>query len=252
LYSPYQFRTYENTGRSGAIIVLPHGGSSSCIRSSYFSLPEVKRHFRDHAPSWYQHALQYLPKKTNGSLVVVRATHSARSWGIAAFAEQRSIREPLIATFRSNPANEYQHMWQINDSRWKTKTGPSSSELAELGGREPPPNQCMGIVISSLRLDEATWQANFGSLASPPSASGGWNLRRISRDSWSDIRVDENSRGTARLLDSLRGKSAPASGDGGMVYFRSDLSSIYIDLMLSRLHPSASRFLTKFIFSFLP
>ena len=166
LYSTYQFRTYKQSGRSGAIIVLPHGGSSSCIRGAYFHLPEVKRHFREHAPSWYQHALQYMPKKTNGSLILVRATHCARSWGIAAFASKRDIREPLTATFTSTPTNEYQQMWHTNDGKWKTSIGPFSEEIRESGGREPPPNQCIGIAISSLRLDDITWQANFGSLSS--------------------------------------------------------------------------------------
>ena len=152
--SPYQFGTYKQSGkqsgRSGAIIVLPHGGSSCCIRNAYFQTPEVKRHFREHAPSWYQHALRYMPKKTNGSLILVRATHCAKSWGIAAFASKREIREPLAATLVSNPSNEYQHMWQTNDSKWKTSTGPSSEEIKELGSREPSANQCIGAIISSL------------------------------------------------------------------------------------------------------
>ena len=142
---------------------MPHGGTSSRISSDYFFLPEVERHFRDHAPSWYQHALQYLPKKTNGSLIFVRASHYARSWGIAAFASEREITERLTATFISNPVNEYEHMWQTNDTEWRTSAGPSSQELTELRGREPPPNQCIGVAIYSLRLDEATWRANFES-----------------------------------------------------------------------------------------
>jgi len=66
-------------------------------------------------------------------------------------------------------------MWLTNDSKWKTSTGPSSLELEELGGEEPSLNQCIGVVISSLRLDGATWQANFESLLSPsdPGGSGG-------------------------------------------------------------------------------
>ena len=161
LCSPYQFRTYRQSGRSGAIIVLPHGGSSSWIPNAYFHLPEVKQHFRKHAPSWYQHALRHIPQKKNGSLILVRGIHCARSWGIAAFASKEDTREPLTATFISNHANQYQHMWQTNDSKWKTSIGPSSEELKELGGREPLLNQCIGAVISSLRLDDATWQANF-------------------------------------------------------------------------------------------
>ncbi|KIM36423.1 hypothetical protein M413DRAFT_449138, partial [Hebeloma cylindrosporum] len=211
----YQFRTYKQSGRSGAIIVLPHGGSSVCIRNSYFQLPEVKQHFREHAPSWYQHALRLIGKKANGSLVLVRATHCAKTWGIAAFASKRDIREPLYATFLSNPANEYQHMWQTNDNRWKTSTGPSLEELGEFRGREPPLNQCIGVVISSLRLDDATWQTNFGSTwglpSGPDRSSGSWSgsLRRVfSGDSWSTIHVNENSgRTTRRLLDSIRGRT---------------------------------------------
>ena len=237
---------------------MPHGGSSSCIRNAYFQLPEVKRHFRDHAPSWYQHALQYVPKKTNGSLILVRATHCARSWGIAAFASKRDIREPLTATF--SPTSEYQHIWQMNDNKWKTSTGPSSIELKELGGREPPMNQCMGVVISSLRLDDATWQTNFGSLSSPSSGSTpGWgSLRRVmSRDSWSTIHVNDNSgRTTRRLLDSILGRPTDprhaSQGSDGML-LSDELphhSSIYIDVLPSRLHPSPPRTITKnFLFS---
>jgi len=234
LCSSYQFRTYKQSGRSGAIIVLPHGGSSSCIRNAYFHLPEVKCHFREHAPSWYQHALHYMPKKTNGSLVFVRATHCARSWGIAAFASKRDIREPLTATLMSDPTNEYQQMWQTNDSKWKTSTGPSSEELRELGGREPPLNQCIGVVISSLRLDDATWQANFGSLSNPSGRRGGWGLRRVmSRDSWRTIHVDNS--GKRRLLDSVMGRPtemrhASYASDGMFLSDGfSDVSSIYID-----------------------
>ena len=236
LCSSYRFRTYKNLGRSGAIIVLPHGGSSSCIRTSYFELPEVKRHFREHAPSWYQHALQYMLKKTNGSLILVRATHCARSWGIAAFTLKQDIGEPLIATFMSNPAYEYQHMWQTNDSKWKTSTGPSLEELRELGGRELPLNQCIGAILSSLRLDDATWQANFESLSSPSDRGGGWGLRRVmSRDSWSTIRV-ENS-GKRKLLDAFirRPTEMRHAGDGSDGKFLSDespgLSSIYINIL---------------------
>ena len=236
LCSPYQFRTYKQSGRSGAIIVLPHGGGSSCIRNAYFHLPEVKRHFREHAPSWYQHALQYIPKKTNGSLVLVRATHCAKSWGIAAFASKRDIREPLTATFISNPANEYQHMWQTNDGIWKTSTGPSSEELRELGGREPQANQCIGAIISSLRLDDTTWQANFESLTSPSDRRGSWGLSRVmSRDSFSTIRVDNS--GKRRLLDAFirRPTEIRHASDGSDGMFLSDgppnLSSIYIDAL---------------------
>jgi len=61
-------------------------------------------------------------------------------------------------------------MWQTNDNRWKTSTGPSSDELRESKAREPPLNQCIGAVISSLRLDERTWQANFDPLSSSSSS----------------------------------------------------------------------------------
>jgi len=215
LYSSYHFRTYKQSGRSGAIIVLPHGGSSSCIHNAYFHLPEVKQHFREHAPSWYQHALNYIPKKSNGSLILVRGTHYVRSWGIAAFASKRDIREPLTATFTSNPRYEYQHMWQTNDSKWKTSTGPSSAELRELAGKEPPLNQCIGAVISSLRLDDATWHANFEPLSSSSDRGGGWGLgRMVSRDSFSTIRVNDNSGGPARrLLDSILGRPTEMRGE---------------------------------------
>jgi hypothetical protein len=233
LCSSYQFRTYKRSGRNGAIIVLPHGGSSSCIRNAYFQLPEVKRHFREHAPSWYQHALQYMPKKTNGSLILVRATYCARSWGIAAFASKRDIRQPLTATFMSNSANEYQHMWHTNDGKWKTNTGPSSEELRESGGREPPLNQCIGVAISSLRLDDITWQANFGSLSSPSGRGGGRGLRRVmSRDSWNTIHVDNS--GKRGLLDSIIGRPTEmrhsSYGNGGMFLSRGS-PQIYTDVL---------------------
>jgi hypothetical protein len=176
-----------------------------------------------------------MPKKTNGSLILVRATHCARSWGIAAFASRRDIREPLTATFISNPANEYQYMWEANDNKWKTSTGPSSEEFRELGGREPPLNQCVGAVISSLRLDDATWQANFESLSSP-SDRGGWRLSRMeSRDSWSTIHVDNS--GKRRLLDAFIRKPTEMrhASDGSEGTFLSDgppnFSSIYIDAL---------------------
>ena len=236
LCSPYQFRTYKQSGRSGAIIVLPHGGSSSCIRNAYFRLPEVKQHFREHAPSWYQHALQYIPKQTNGSLILVRATYCARSWGIAAFASKRDIREPLTATFMPNPTYEYQHMWQTNDSTWKTSTGPSSEELRELAGGEPPLNQCIGVVISSLRLDDTTWQANFGRLSSSSRRGGGWGLHRVmSRDSRSTIHVDNS--GKRRLLDFIfrrptEIRHASYGSDGMFLSDGSpDISSIYINVL---------------------
>jgi len=215
LCSSYQFRTYKQSGRSGAIIVLPHGGRASCIRGAYFQLPEVKRHFREHAPSWYQHALQYMPKKTNGSLILVRGTHCSKSWGFATFASKRDVREPLTATFTTNPANDYQNMWQTNDGRWKTSTGPSSLELKELGGREPPLNQCIAAAICSLRLDDATWKANFESLSSPSDRGGGWGLRRmISRDSFSTIHVNDNSGRPKRgLLDSILGRPTEMRGE---------------------------------------
>jgi len=172
-----------------------------------------------------------MPKKTNGSLILVRGTHCAKSWGIAAFASKQDTREPFAATFMSNPANEHQHMWQTNDSKWKTSTGPSSLELEELGGGEPSLNQCIGVIISSLRLDDATWQANFESLASP-SDPGGSSLRRLmSRISWSSIYVNDNLRGaTRRLLDSIQGRPRDASGGDGMLVSL-NLSSIYTDTL---------------------
>ena len=177
-----------------------------------------------------------MPKKNNGSLLLVRGTHCARSWGIAAFASKRDIREPLTATFMFDPANEYQHMWQTKDSNWRTITGPSSIELKELGGREPPQNQCIGVVISSLRLDDATWTVNFDSLSSPSSGSddslsgsssdsdrgaGGWSpsLHRVrARDSLNDVNFN---RTTGRSQDSIQERPTDirhASGsDDGML-----------------------------------
>jgi len=168
-----------------------------------------------------------MPKKTNGSLILVRATHCARSWGIAAFASKRDIQGPLTATFISNPANQYQHMWQTNDSKWKTSIGPSSLELKELGGKEPPLNQCIGVIISSLRLDDATWRANFESLLSLSdhgssfdhgsssdcgSLSDGSSFGVMSQDSWNSIHIDDNSgSATTRLWDYV--PEMPTGGD---------------------------------------
>jgi hypothetical protein len=129
---------------------MPHGGKSSCIRNSFFQLPEVKKHFRDHAPSWYQHALPHIQKKTNGSLLLISATHFAKSWGIAAFASKSGIGEPIYATFLSNPANDYEHKWEVSDDKWKTSPGPSFDEPREPQEREPPLNRCIGVIVSSL------------------------------------------------------------------------------------------------------
>ena len=125
-------------------------------------------------------------------------------------------------------------MWQTNDSKWKTNSGPSSLELKELGGREPPLTQCIGVVLSPLLLDDATWQANFESLSSPSDRGGGWRLRRVmSRDSWSTIRVDNS--GKRRLLDYIIGRPTDVRhanhGSDGMFLSDGspDLSSIYID-----------------------
>jgi len=99
-------------------------------------------------------------------------------------------------------------MWLTNDSKWKTSIRPSSLELKELGGEEPSLNQCIGVVISSLRLDDATWQANFEPLPSPQDQAGS------------------------------RGRPRGASGGDGMLLV--NLSSIYTDtLPLSRLCTSA-------------
>jgi hypothetical protein len=145
-----------------------------------------------------------MPKKTNGSLILVRATHCTRIWGIAAFASKRDIQEPLTATFISSPANQYQYMWQMNDSKWKTSIGPSSLELKELGGKEQPPNQCIGVVISSLRLDDDTWRANFESLSSSSDRESSFDHESSSdHGSSSDgscIHVNDNSEETTRRL----------------------------------------------------
>ena len=99
----------------------------------------------------------------------------------------------------------------------------------------------MGVVISSLRLDDATWKANFESLSTPSSSSdrrtGGWDsLRRvILRDPWNVTHVNDNSgRITRSLLDSIRGrpteiKHASGGDDGTLLSTRS--SSIYPDAL---------------------
>ena len=196
-----------------------------------------------------------MPKQTNGSLILVRATYCARSWGIAAFASKRDIREPLTATFMSNSTYEYQHIWQTNESIWKTSTGPSSEELRELGGREPPLNQCIGVVISSLRLDDSTWQANFGSLSNSSRRGGGWSLRRVmSRDSWSTTHVDNS--GKRRLVDSIIGRPTEmrhaSYGSDGM-FLQTDRPTFlrFILTYCPRLHPSASTALTGFVSPFM-
>jgi hypothetical protein len=85
-------------------------------------------------------------------------------------------------------------MWQTNDGKWKTSIGPSSEELKELGGREPPLNQCIGVVISSLRLDDATWQANFDN-------SGKRRLRDSIIGRPTDVRYASESDGMLVSLD---------------------------------------------------
>ena len=187
----------------------------------------------------------------NGSLILVRATHCARSWGIAAFASKEDTREPLTAAFMSNPANKYQHMWQMYDRKWNTDTGPSFEELRELGGREPPLNQCIGVVISSLRLDNSTWKANFESLSSASDHGGGWRLSRtVSGDSWRTIHVEGSGR--RRVLDSIMGRPTDIrhtsyGSDGTFLSDGSPNLSSIIFMYCPRLHPSAPRTLTEFI-----
>jgi hypothetical protein len=111
------------------------------------------------------------------------------------FASKRDVKEPLYATLSSNPANEYQHMWQTGDNRWKTRTGPSSEELGESRGKRPPLNQCIGLVVSSLKLDSATWEANFDPRSRPPPSPDRGRLRRLmspSSKSFSSIHVHDN------------------------------------------------------------
>ena len=110
-------------------------------------------------------------------------------------------------------------MWQTNDSKWKTSIGLSSIKLHELGGRELPLNQCIGVVISSLRLDDATWETNFGSFSSSSSGSaGGWGNLSLGRT-------------TRRLLDSIleRPTDLQLWGDGMLLSTRP--SSIYTDAL---------------------
>ena len=120
-------------------------------------------------------------------------------------------------------------MWETSDNRWNTSTGPSSDELRESRGRELPLNQCIGAVISSLRLDERTWRANFDSLSNSSSSPldhgpGGWGLRRfVSRSSLSNIYVQDNSGwSTRRLLASAQmwstERTTAFGGDGMFLY----------------------------------
>jgi len=128
------------------------------------------------------------------------------TWGIAAFASKWDIPEPLTAMFISNPANQYQHMWQTNDSKWKTsKVGLSSLELKELGGKEPPLNQCIGAIISSTQLDDATWRANFESLSRSSDHGSSFDHRSWSdRGSSFDV-MSWDSRSSIRVHDNLGG-----------------------------------------------
>ncbi|KDR69319.1 hypothetical protein GALMADRAFT_928621 [Galerina marginata CBS 339.88] len=141
----YEFTTTKKRGDSGAIVVLPDGGVESSLNDSFFQLPLVKKHFREHAPSWYQHAR--LSNMKNGSLYIVRKTYCARTWGIAAFASNDYVKDPITAKLRQHGPHEY--LWETQDNRLKTGVYPSGSELEALQLREPPLNQCMGVGFKS-------------------------------------------------------------------------------------------------------
>lgn len=158
-------------GRSGAICVLPHGCLSSTLRPKFFQMPHVKQYFKDNAPSWYQHASarQLIPSLLNGSLLFVRGTHKARTWGIATFKSKADIRQPHHITFSPSEFNRYEYQWDRFGEGWNTSVGPTSQELSALHPHEQPHlNQCVGIIASSVQLDDSTWQMYFaGNIRSP-------------------------------------------------------------------------------------
>jgi hypothetical protein len=203
----------RKAGRSGAIIVLPHGGSTSMLRSRFFQLPDVKQYFQEHAASWYQHAnSRHISGLSNGSLLFIRGTHQARTWGIAAFMSKSDVREDQNISFSASDSNRYEYQWDKFNEKWKIAAGPSVAELGELHSGEPPLNQCFGIIASSLELDNQTWQHYFSGLKnrSPTTTAGsqssstfGRILSRVS--TFSSIRV-ENPPHAVSLSDSQRGE----------------------------------------------
>ncbi|KDR69314.1 hypothetical protein GALMADRAFT_256160 [Galerina marginata CBS 339.88] len=185
----YHFKTTKKQ-RSGAIIVLPDGGVDRYLQDNFFQLPKVIRHFREHAPSWYQHAKSRdVPNLKNGSLFLVRRTYSARTWGIATFGSKDYDKTPIKAEFAQNGSDRYEYIWQHEDNRLKTNRGPSQSQLRALQGGEPPFNQCIGMLLSSLQLDEDTWQNYFPVKSNPttPEKASSSPLRRRISNSSSDV-----------------------------------------------------------------
>jgi len=205
----YEFTT-KKPARSGAIIVLPHGGVHSFLRNAFFQPTKVKHHFRDHAPSWYQHVknIRPIPNLENGSLLLVRETYRSKTWGIAAFESKHRVKDPITVTYRQHGYNAYEYLWVSQDNRVKTNVGPSNSELEALQGREPPLNQCIGLVLSALHLDDATWRMHFTSPAAENKATSVKLFRSMSLES-------NSSRGSSQrsslqrlsLLRSFRGKN---------------------------------------------
>ncbi|KAF8967321.1 hypothetical protein BDZ97DRAFT_545983 [Flammula alnicola] len=213
----YEFSMERRSGRKAAIIVLPHGGSSSTLRAQFFQLPEVKQYFLEHAASWYQHAIaRHIPNISNGSLLFVHGTHCARTWGIAAFTSKNDVKQSIHARFSANSNNRFEYQWDTPDNKWKIRAGPSARELDALRGEKPPMNQCIGVIISSLRLDEETWQTYFPnndrSPTSDRTASRGRDFsitRMLTRmSSMSSIHVNQRPTGrryAASLLENQGG-----------------------------------------------
>ncbi|KDR69304.1 hypothetical protein GALMADRAFT_927554 [Galerina marginata CBS 339.88] len=174
----YEFTT-KNPAHCGAIIVLPHGAVRSQLRNEFFGRAEVKDYFRDYAPSWYHHFkdMRPIPNLENGTLLLVRETYRASTWGIAALDSKRLVKAPISATFYQQGSNPHEYLWQSQDHRLKTNVGPSRTEMEALHGREPPLNQCFAVMLSSLLLDENTWQTHFTGSSEKSSPTVSWESR---------------------------------------------------------------------------
>lgn len=204
----------RKAGRSGAIIVLPHGGETISLRSLFYQLPEVKEYFLQNATSWYQHAgLQQ--NISNGSLLFVQGTHKARTWGIATFNSKTEVKKSQNISFSPSESNSYEYQWDRYDDvdRWKTHVGPAPHELAQLQPHETPRlNQCIGIIASAVHLDDDTWRTYFAGNSSSPTStiqkprSGFSSLSRIltRMSSMSSIK-GKGENAVARYLESLPG-----------------------------------------------
>ncbi|KAF9473854.1 hypothetical protein BDN70DRAFT_352729 [Pholiota conissans] len=211
----FQFTFKRKSGRSGAIIVLPHGGTKSTLRSKFFRAPHVKQYFRENAASWYQHVNAHpdIPNLPNGSLIFVHGTHLARTWGIATFLSKHSVREPERIIFApTDYSNPYEYQWDWTSEKWKVKSGPSPEELRNGQLLE---NQCIGIIGSSVVLDDQTWQTFFSNSptsatsSSSRKASGSFRSRILSSvSSISSIKVGDRPSGRrymASYLETQRG-----------------------------------------------